>query len=82
MSRNRGLLPIHSAVIRNDIENLLLLIENDQDTEPRDCHGNVPLHYCSCVEIAHVLLNSGADPFARSYMHFKFMLHLAIDLNS
>lgn len=61
MDHGRGLHQLHIAVIKQEIDQLEVLIRSNDDINSVDSLGNGPLHYCSDLEIAQILLHNGAD---------------------
>ena len=56
---------IHTAIMKNDIQQLQNLIQNEDYVNIQGYRGNEPLHvairYYSNTEIIHFLLDQGAD---------------------
>ncbi|KAH9962793.1 hypothetical protein BGW80DRAFT_1448371 [Lactifluus volemus] len=63
-----GLIPLHVAALRGNLETVQILVQHNADINAKDFSGKTPLHYASergHLDVVRLLLGSGADVNAR-----------------
>jgi ankyrin repeat protein len=63
-----GLIPLHDAAMRGNIETVRILVQHNADIKAKNFVGKTPLHYASergHLDVVRLLLGSGADVNAR-----------------